>query len=102
MTLMALNVLDAGNQLGLDDLNGVVAAGLPMVSELAPDPLDLPPGAINTFDVFFAPAPTLEPNHPYVLEAVLAAEDDPGNTIHLYSQSLSPLATIFLPVALKN
>ncbi len=125
MTLMSLNVLDAGNQFGLDDLNGDVAAGLPLVSVLAPDPLDLPPGAANTFDVFFAPAPAdlapmpagltrrpskalvdtapmLAPNHPYVLEAVLADDNDPGNTIHLYSQSLSPLAQVLLPIALRN
>jgi len=119
MTLLALNVLDAGTPLSLDDLNGTVAADLPLVNELAPDPMDLAPGVSNTYDVFFASAPPgpflrsnsaaassdaaplLEPNHPYVIEAVLASADDPTNLIHLYSQSLSPLATLYLPVLLR-
>jgi hypothetical protein len=37
-----------------------------------------------------------------VLEAVLAAQDDSGNTIHLYSQTLSPLAAVYVPIAVKH
>ena len=104
MTLMSLNVLDAGDPLALDDLNAEVAAGLPLVSELAPDPLDLGPGETSTYDVTFdADAVGLAaPSHPYVLEAVLASADDPDNTIHLYSQSLSPLLPLFMPIMMKN
>jgi hypothetical protein len=113
MTLMSLNLLDAGDKLGLDDLNDPVVSGLPMVSEFAPDPVPLDPGATSSFDVFFelpvvtgnpqaSTAALLEPNHPYVLEAVLAAQDDPGNTIHLYSQTLSPLAAVYVPIAVKH
>jgi hypothetical protein len=117
MTLMALNLLDAGNALELDDLNGNVVGQLQLVSNLAPDPVPLAPGTSSFFDVFLVlshagpsqhvagvpmdSAALLEPNHPYVLEAVLEAEDDSGNTIHLYSQALSPLQAVYLPIARK-
>jgi len=120
MTLMSLNLLDAGAPLELDDLNAALASHLPMVSNLAPYPMLLPPNANSFFDVFFdvfvdpgnqailsnAPEPDhvalLDPYHPYVLEVVLAADDDPGNVIHLYSQALSPPETVYLPIIRKN
>ncbi len=113
MTLLSLSLLDAGTKLGLDDLNEAVVSTLPMVGEFAPDPVPLNPGAASTVDVYFEPpvvtgdplantAALLEPNHPYVLEAVLSAQDDPGNTVRLYSQTLSPLAAVYVPIAFRN
>jgi hypothetical protein len=65
------------------------------------------PGSTTYFDLFFDEGGTdflpnhaelLSPNHPYVVEAVFEAWDDPGNTWQLYSQALSPLARLFLPL----
>jgi hypothetical protein len=100
MTLMELNVLDADTSLSLDDLNADVAGTLPMVSLLAQDPQSLPPGATSFFDVFFD-APRFD--HPYVLQAVLAAEDDPGNVYSLFSQATSPpaAALVYLPLVMR-
>ncbi len=102
MTLMTLNLLDGGDKLSLDDLNEQVAAGLPLVGVLAQDPLPLGLGGSTTVDVAFDASTLPEPNHPYVLQAVLADDEDPGHVIHLYSQSLSPLATMYLPVIRRN
>ncbi len=112
-TLLSLNLLDAGTRLGLDDLNGPVVSGLPLVSQFVTDALPLDPGSAGDFGVSlsapFIPGGAvistlarLEPSHPYVLEAVLAAQDDPGNSIHLYSQALSPWAAVYVPVAIRN
>lgn len=99
MTLMELNLLDADTSLALDDLNGDVAGLLPLASVLVSDPETLAPGATRLFDVLFD-APTFE--HPYVLQAVLVAEDDPGNTFSLYSQTTSPPAVIYLPIIMRQ
>lgn len=107
MTLMTLNLLDAGNALTLDDLNSDVTNQLPIALEILSDPQPLAPNGDSFFDVFFdvTQPPTrtalLEPNHPYVLEVTLAADDDPGNTAHLLSQGLSPLIPLYLPVIIK-
>jgi hypothetical protein len=107
MTLSAVNLLDAGSALTLEDLNGPVISTLPFVLELQPNPQALAPNSDNFFDVFFdttvSPnyAPLLEPNHPYILEAVLTAEDDPGNAARLYAQGLSPLIPLYLPLVVR-
>ena len=98
VTLMELNVLDADTSLALDDLNADTAGALQLAPVEQPpisDPQTLPPGADSVFDVFFS-APTF--NHPYLIEVVLAAEDDPGNTFRLYSPVMSPPAMVFLPL----
>lgn len=106
VTLSTLNLLDAGNMLSLDDLNGDVVGQLPMTLELLQTPLMLAPRADSFFDVFFTlggqamppnMAPLLEPNHPYVLEADIFG-DDQGNVAHLYTQALSPLIPRYLPI----
>ncbi|TMC58149.1 MAG: hypothetical protein E6J26_05400 [Chloroflexi bacterium] len=109
-TLMALNLLDAENALGLDDLNGDVAAQLPLVLDLLDTPRTLAPQSDSFFDVYFNPggntintppyqAPLQEPNHPYVLEAVMndATDETNGNTAHLYAQALLPFSRLSLP-----
>ncbi len=108
MTLFTLNLLDAGNMLALDDLNGDVADQLSLAMELSPTPTVLAPNAGTFFDVYFDAAgttdpasmmaPLLEPDHPYVLEAIMEPTDDPGNTVRVFSQALSPLAPLYLPV----
>ncbi len=107
VTLSTLNLLDAGNMLSLDDLNGEVVGQLPMTLELLQTPLMLAPRADSFFDVFFTlggqttpsdMAPLLEPNHPYVLETDIASADDQGNLAHLYTQVLSPLIPLYLPI----
>jgi hypothetical protein len=106
ITLSTLNLLDAGNILTLDDLNGGVAALLPLTLELLESPRTLAPHADSFFDVFFTPggqtippdmAPLLEPNHPYVLEDDFFG-DDPGDLAHLYTQALAPLIPLYLPL----
>ncbi len=104
LLLFGLNLLDAEAPLELDDLNADGVAALPMVADLAPEVQRLPPKADSFFDVFFdAQAVSFPaPDHPLVLEANLAAEDDSGNTLHLYSQGLAPLNRAFLPRVLKK
>lgn len=107
MTLQALNLLDAGQQIELEDLNAPAVAQLPMVGNLAPDPMLLPPRATSFFDGFAVSATNaqhsqhaslLEANHSYVLEAILTAEGDEGNVVHIYSQALSPSDGALLPL----
>ena len=95
MTLMELNVLDADTSLALDDLDADTAGALAVAQPAISDPQTLPPGPDSVFDVFFS-TPTF--NHSYLVEAVLAAEDDPGNTLRLYSPVMSPPAMVFLPL----
>jgi hypothetical protein len=110
MTLVALNLLDADTMLPLEDLVGGVADQLPMALELIDTPVDMAPSADSFFDVFFvaggaanppSQAPLLEPNHPYVLEVIMDPTDDPGNTVRLFSQVLSPLIPVYMPVILR-
>ncbi len=91
-TLFTLNLLDADNALMLDDLNADVSNQLPLVLELLTDPLTIPPRSDRFFDVFFdvggsvTPpdhAPLLEPNHAYIIEALLADASDEANSAHL-------------------
>ncbi len=99
MTLMELNVLDADTSLALDDLNMDTAEALALEQLAISDPQTLAPGANSLFDVFLG---TPRFNHPYLIEAVLAAEDDPGNTFRLYSQATSPPAVIYLPMIMRE
>lgn len=107
VTLMALNLLETDNALSVDDLEGDVAAQLPLALELLPDPQTLAPYGFGDFSVSFKPAadvmppdqaPLLETNHAYVVEAVVVDATDDGNTAHLYAQGLSPLARLSLPL----
>jgi hypothetical protein len=101
LTLLSFNVLDAFDGLPLDDLNSQVAAQLASVGEPLLYTEVLPPGGSKTFDVFLqgtgtgmqalaAQAGAIDPDHALVVEAVLAAEDDEGNTLHLFAQMLPP------------
>jgi hypothetical protein len=108
VTMQSLLVLDPGYPLMLEDLNGDVLASQSPVSDLANgDVVLLPPGVSTYFDLYFDSsqaaflpnhAPLLEPNHPYVIQAIFSTEDDLSTTWELYSQSLSPFATMYLPV----
>jgi hypothetical protein len=110
LTLTTLKLLDGGNPLSLDDLKNDSIANLPEVLELLDTPKDLAPQSDSFFDVFFTTAnqtippntaPLLEVNHPYILQAQLAAADDPGNTTNLFAQGLSPQNTLYLPIIEK-
>lgn len=109
-TLNTLTLLDAGVPLALDDLNDAGVGGLPAVQDWLATPQILAPLSDSFFDITFSTnrpsrspsaAPLLEPNHPYVLQAVLAPEDDPGNSIHLFAQGLSPQIALYLPIITK-
>ncbi|HZY43437.1 MAG TPA: hypothetical protein VFF70_01710, partial [Anaerolineae bacterium] len=97
LTLWSLNVLDPDQKLALDDLSDDIAALLPMASEVVTDPITLLPSANPSFNTA-----VLLGNHPYVIEAVLSAEDDPGNLIHVLAQITSPAFNLYLPLVLKN
>jgi hypothetical protein len=111
VTLQSLLVLDPGYSLALEDLNGDVFANQSTVSDLSQgEVVLLPPGASSYFDLYFDSSPTiavpnhaplLEPNHPYLVQAIFSSEDDLSTTWELDSQSLSPLAPIFLPMVRK-
>jgi hypothetical protein len=96
LTLWSLSVLDPDQPLPLEDLSDDIAMLLPMASEVVTDPLTLLPSANQTFNVEVASA-----NHPYVIEAVLSAEDDPGNLVHTLVQTLSPPYAVYLPLVWK-
>ncbi len=97
LTLWSLNVLDPDQKLALEDLSDDTALLLPLASEVVTYPVTLPPSASQAFT-----AAVLLGNHPYVIEAVLSAEDDPGNLIHVLAQTASPPFNIYLPLTLKN
>jgi hypothetical protein len=111
LTLWAASLLDPEVPLGLEDLNADVIGMLPAATFLIDDVQMLPPRSSSFFDVFFDPtvvvqAPTpaqlREPRHPYVLQAVVSAEDDSGDVAHMYSQALSPPAKVYWPLILKK
>jgi hypothetical protein len=115
LTLLSFNVLDAFDGLPLDDLNGQISAQLSSVGEPLLYPEVLPAGGSKTFDVFLqgaganmqalaadvAQAGAIDPSHALVVEAVLAAEDDEGNAVHLFAQMLPP-SKQHLPIVLKQ
>ena len=109
LTLTMLNLLDGGNPLTLDDLKNDAVANLPEVLALLDTPQTLGPQSDSFFDVFFNAnnqtippntAPLLEVNHPYIIQAELAA-DDSGNGTHLFAQGLSPQVSLYLPLIAK-
>jgi hypothetical protein len=101
LILLSFNVLDAFDGLPLDDLNDQVAAQLASVGEPLLYPEILPPGGSKSFDVLLqgteagmqalaAQTGAIDPGHALVVEAVMAAEDDEGNTLRLFAQMLPP------------
>jgi len=112
ITLTALNLLDPGVPLALDDLNPDVVNTLPLATMLIDDVETLAPLADSFFDVFFDSAGAmaqpgytqvlLESLHPYVLEATGEAQDDAGNTFQLFSQTLSPPLNLYFPLVLRQ
>jgi hypothetical protein len=112
VTLMSLNLLDAGEPLSLDDLSADIANQLPMATEVITEPRTLAPGESSFFDVFFdltlTGAHVFQPlgsppasSQPFVLQVEVAAEDDPGNTAHLYAQGLA-LPLVYMPAVLRR
>jgi hypothetical protein len=79
-----------------------VASTLPVANDQITDPLDLASGASKTFDVFLDQGIMQVPfGAPIVIEAVLSAQDDPGNSIHLLAQTEQPFAQVYLPLMHK-
>ncbi len=97
VTLWSLNVLDPDQKLALEDLSDDTALLLPLASEVITNPVTLLPSTSQSFN-----AAVLLGNHPYVIEAVLSTEDDPGNLIHVLAQTASPPFNIYLPLTFKN
>ncbi len=96
LTLWSLSVLDPDQKLALEDLGDDIATLLPLASEVVTDPVTLLPSASQSFN-----AAVLLGNHPYVVEAVLSTEDDPGNLIHLLAQTTAPPFVVYLPIVMK-
>jgi hypothetical protein len=111
VTLMAVNLLDPGEPLALEDLIPSVVAGLPMIDELITEPTPLAvdsmvsfhhafvPGAAAAFAESFGTAASAV-KRPVVLEVDYQADDDPGNVGHLYVQALTP-SWVYLPLVLR-
>lgn len=97
ITLLTANLLDPGEALPLDDLTQDVVPGLSPLQDLLAEPLALPAGSMATFT--YTAAPWLA-DQPLVLEAVAAADDDPGNLTSLIAQARAPLQ-FYLPVLLR-
>jgi hypothetical protein len=98
VTVMELYVLDAAPSLALDDLDADTAGTMATAAIPVTEPQTLPPGADSFFDVIFDP-PAFQ--HTYLVQVMLAAEDDPGHTFQLFSPVTSPPATVFLPIAIR-
>lgn len=96
LTLENATALQPEALLPLDDLTSDVALQLPFVAELITEPLTLPPLAVQSFAVQLTAL-----NQPIVFEALLSAEDDPGNTVHLLAQTTVPGWQVFLPIILR-
>ncbi len=110
VTLMSVNLLDpgAGAALALEDLTQEGVAGLPIMQELAADPIPLAAGDTTTLAFSAAtaagmraqaPAATISPR-PLILELVIASDADPGNTARLYVETSTPVSA-YLPLMLK-
>jgi hypothetical protein len=99
LSAFSFSVLTPMSQLSLDDLNDGVTSTLSMVSDqITSDPLQLAGGASTTFDIFFNQSNVRIPfGAPIVFEAVLSAQDDSDNLIHLFVQTSQPFSLVFLP-----
>lgn len=99
LTAFSLVALSPPGPLTLDDQTDQIAAGLPMVSDQIADPIDMAGMTSLTFDIFLDQGGVrLLKGAPLLLEATLAAQDDPANGIHLLVQTSQPLGWVFLPI----
>lgn len=99
LVLWSAYLLEPEQTLSVDELGSDALAGQATVAELLEGGEILPAGGDRLFDVPFDPAAA--PGQPFVLDALLSAEDDFGNTVHLFSQASAPLVGLYLPVILK-
>lgn len=111
VTLFTAFLLNPGTMLPLEDLIPITVDGLPPLHEFIAEPTVLPAGAMISFS--YPPSissagaeansgiDAFSPDQPLLLAVTLAADDDPGNTAHLYAQALSPLG-LYLPMMLRN
>ena len=106
MTLMTLQLLSPGPGIALEDLSAPVVDALPMVLDLLPVPQTMGPNAEHVFDAYFDDPAGVPPDHArilappyqYVLQAVLASENDPSDTTNLFAQSAGPFLSTNLPI----
>ncbi len=100
LVLWSFDLLAADGPLNLGDLDGDALASLQVVAMLAPDPLVLPAGAAQSFDVSAEALGPLTPGRALLLQADFSAEEDLGNGGALYAQLLLP-RHIYLPLILR-
>lgn len=100
LVLWSLDLLAADGPLDLGDLNGDALAALPVVAVLAPDPLVLPAGTAQSFDVAAEALGPLTPGRALLLQADFSAEEDLGDGGAVYAQMLLP-QHIYLPLILR-
>lgn len=105
LLLLALNVLDGGDGVPLDDLNGEIASHLAAVAEPLENAEVLAPGASKSVDVALqylgGGAGALAQHRALIVEAVLAPEDDEGNRLHVLAQMLPPGRQL-LPIVVRR
>ena len=103
-TLLALDVLAPESTLGVDEMEPVTAASLPLAARLNEDPLDMLPNAVLTFTTAFEGAvEPVAPGNPYLIQVQLASIEDPSVTVDLFVQLVAPAAPrIFLPLIQNN
>jgi hypothetical protein len=112
VTLMAVNLLDPGEPLVLEDLVPSVVAGLPLIDELITEPTPLAAGGMPSSRRAFAPGVVTAAAGPFgttasavgrpvVLQVDFQADDDPGNLGHLHVQALTPSMHVYLPMVLR-
>lgn len=95
-------VLAPDAPLSMDDLNNDTASTLPVASDLITSTLALAGGGSIAFDIFLDQGGVrLQSGAPLILEASLAADDDPGNTIHMLVQTSEPFSTLYLPITTR-
>lgn len=97
--LWSLDLLAADAAFALDDLTGDNLSTLPVLGLLVDDPVVIPAGGSQSFDV--ASDALSGDAGAWLVSLAVSAEDDLDNVAHLYSQATLPTGVIYLPLTLK-
>jgi len=99
LVLWSLDLLTAEAALPLEDLTGDSLATLPALAAAVDEPVVIPAGGSQSFDI--ATAALAGAGGALLVELAVSAEDDLDNVAHLYSQAAAPAGVVYLPLMLK-
>jgi hypothetical protein len=99
LVLWSLDLLATGQPFTLEDLNGTSLSGLPVGAMLVADPITIPAGGVQYFDI--PPAGSLAAGGTWLTEMTVTTEDDLANEAHIYTEALPPPVVVYLPLIFK-